>query len=266
MRAAVGATDSGSGAGNLEDRERLLLQGVLRKDAASLGALLQRWRPWLLGRAKRDLGRNRPGGLGPSDCVQETCVLALRSIADFQGGTLPQLRGWLACILHNAVRDAGRKGRAGIRSEQRTGPLDGDVASPARSLSQQVSTRQRYRMVVAELRHLPPRQRNALYLRLLEERSLSEIAAQLELSEQAAASLIKNGLAALRLRLQPEAPKVKRGSAVALDAAILAYLRLCDRGQEPARDEFLRLHPECAQALAPILDWLHEVRARLAEA
>lgn len=244
--------------------EQQLVEQALEHGGDALGVLLQRWRPWLLARARRELGGEQPGGQRPSDLVQQTCVLALRFVATFQGRSRPELRGWLATILHHAILQVRRQSRADRRAELRTTQLSSELVSLKDSASRLLSARQRYREVVTALAHLPKRQRDALYLRLLEERSVTEIAAQLGVSEQSVASLLKRGLVELRERLCPPASKAKRTQAARVEAALLTYLRDCDRCQAPARDDFLRCHPECATDLAPLLDWLTEVRERLA--
>ena len=87
----------------------------------------------------------------------------------------------------------------------------------------------------------------------------------MEDTEQAAASLIKRGLATLRERLDSERPQIKRRNAARVDVALLHYLRLSDRGQAPAIDAFLAANPDCAEDLAPMLEWLHRVHDQLAK-
>ena len=249
-----------------DDVELALCDRVKQRDVEALGMLLQRWRPWLLGRVRRSLGTSQPAGRRPSDVVQEACVLALRFVGDFRGESRPELRAWLTSILHTAIAQTQRHGRASMRADARTTVLDEEPALASPRLSQIVSSRQGYREVVAAIARLPARQRDVLFWRLLEERSLAEIAERLGESEQAAASLIKRGLATLRGKLVPDRPQVKRQSAARVDVALLEYLRMSDRGQAPTRDQFLQQHAEEAPALAPLLDWLRDVRLRLSEA
>ena len=191
-------------------------------------------------------------------------MLALRFLADFHGSSRQELRGWLTKIVHTAILQALRHSRANLRADALTAPLDEESAAPTRRISQLVSSREGYRAVVVAIARLPPRQRDVLYWRLLEEHSLSEIAARLADTEQTAASLIKRGLAKLRARLQPEAPQRRRAQAAQVDAALAEYLRLCDRGQPPVDAEFLERYASCAASVAPIIDWLQHVRQRIA--
>ena len=248
-----------------DDVELALCDRVKQRDVEALGMLLQRWRPWLLARVRRNLGASQPAGRRPSDVVQEACVLALRFVGDFRGESRPELRAWLTSILHTAIAQTQRHGRANMRADARTTVLDDEPTVSSPRLSQIVSSRQGYREVVAVIARLPPRQRDVLFWRLLEERSLAEIAERLDESEQAAASLIKRGLATLRGKLLPDRPQVRRQSATRVDAALLEYLRMSDRGQAPTHEEFLEQHADHASALAPVLDWLRDVRLRLSE-
>jgi len=264
MEPTAVAKNSGQGSAN-DDLEQELFARVKQQDVEALGALLQRWRPWLLGRVRRDLGASRPAGRRPSDLVQDACVLALRFVADFRGESRQELRGWLTAILHTALAQVRKYSRADRRADERTTPLHEEASISSPRLSQLVSNRQGYREVVAAIARLQKRQRDALYWRLLEERSLAEIAERLGDTEQVAASLIKRGLSSLRIRLVPDTPKTRRGSAARIDAALIEYLRLCDRGQTPKRDDFLRQHSDCAASLAPLIDWLQEVGLRISD-
>lgn len=246
-----------------DDVEQALTARVKAQDVEALGRLLQRWRPWMLRRVRRRVGSQQPAGRRPSDVVQEACVLALRFVGDFRGESRHELRAWLTSILHTALAQTQRYGQARRRADAQTAALDEAASQTSARLSQIVSNRQGYREMVAAIARLPSRQRDALFWRLLEERSLAEIAVRLNESEQAAASLIKRGLATLRRKLAPV--QVKRQDAARIDAALLAYLRMSDRGQAPTREEFLGQHAKDAAALIPLLDWLHEVQRRLAE-
>lgn len=250
----------------LDDVEQQLCAQVVAQDASALGLLLQRWRPWLIGRVRRSLGPSQPAGRRPSDVVQEACVLALRFLPDFRGDNRHELRAWIASILQTAIMQTQRHSRAMKRADRQTIDMDEQqLELPTPRLSQLVSNRQGYRDVVAEITRLPKRQREVLYLRLLEERTLDEIATQLAESEQAVASLLKRGLATLRVRLDPHTPRIKRRAAGDLDAALQDYLRRSDRGLNPSPRAFLTEYAALASDLAPLLDWLHTVRLRLTE-
>lgn len=248
-----------------DDVELQLCTKVAQQDVAALGRLLQRWRPWLLGRVRRSLGIRQPAGRRPSDVVQEASVLALRFLSDFRGESRQELRAWLSAILQTAIMQTHRYSRAEKRADLQTTEIDEQLANPSLRLSQLVSNRQGYREVVAEITRLPVRQREVLYLRLLEERSLEEMAMQLHESEQAIASLLKRGLATLRMRIDPQKPRIKRRTEEELDIALQDYLRRVDLGQAPSVPAFLQEYPAIEHELAPLLGWLQDIRDRLAD-
>lgn len=193
-------------------------------------------------------------------------MLALHGFSGFRGETAAQLWSWLYRILQNATKQALRKSRADVRADRLTTELLDEHRSAAATQSRLCADRQQYRQIVAAMSHLPGRQRQALYLRLLQERSLAEISQSLELREQAVASLIKRGLQHLRRQLVPAEKRLRSARAASVDAALLAYLRLSDCGERPERAAFLSRHPDCAATLSPLLDWLHQVTEQLAEA
>ena len=104
----------------LDDVEQQLCAQVVAQDASALGLLLQRWRPWLLGRVRRSLGPSQPAGRRPSDVVQEACVLALRFLPDFRGDNRHELRAWIASILQTAIMQTQRHSRAMKRADRQT--------------------------------------------------------------------------------------------------------------------------------------------------
>lgn len=227
-------------------------------DLTLLATQLQAMRPQLLRIAARELRGQCPAGARRSDLVQKSFVLALEHIDQWNGTTLVRLGGWVRQILRNAVKQARRDARL-------TMPLLGDPESRGPSPSRLSAARQGYRQVVAEISQLPRARREALYLRLIEQRSLEEIALKLNQTQQVVASRIRHGLKQLRQRLEPlQTGRPIRSRAARLDAALVTYLRQCDFGQRPDRDAFLTLHADCAVALAPLIDWLQVLDAELA--
>ena len=226
-------------------------------DLALLGAQLQAMRPQLLRIAARELRGQCPAGTRGSDLVQKTFVLALEHIEQWNG---TKLGSWVRQILRNAVKQARRDARL-------TMPLLSDPESLRPSPSRLSAARQGYRKIVAAISQLPRARREALYLRLIEQRSLEEIARSLKQTQQGVASRIRHGLKQLRQRLGAlQSEKSTRSRAARIDAALASYLRQCDLGQRPDRDSFLALHTDCAAALAPLIDWLQILDEDLASA
>lgn len=250
---------------NAVNRLDTTVQQALGGDKAALAALFLELRPVLLRAARWQLRGRQPGGRRPSDLAQETCVLALRGFAKFRGQTGKELRTWLQQILRNAITQALRRSGATKRSDQATDPLAAEVRSSAPTTSALVAGRQGFRQIIAAMAKLPERQRQAIYLRLLREHSLTEISITLGESEQAVASLIKRGLSRLRTQLLPAAARLRRVGATRLDEAMLSYLRHADHGTRPPLPALIAEYPDCADTLAPLITWLDETQAALTD-
>lgn len=249
---------------NAVNRLDATVQQALAGDQRALAVLFLELRPVLLRAARWQLRGRQPGGRRPSDLAQEACVLALRGFAKFRGQTAKELRTWLQQILRNAITQALRRSTATKRSDQATDPLAAELRSSAPTASVLVAGRQGFRRIIVAMAKLPERQRQAIYLRLLREHSLSEISAILGESEQSVASLIKRGLSRLRTQLLPAAPRLRRIGATRLDEAVLSYLRHADLGTRPPLASLFAEYPDCAATLAPLLTWLDETQAALA--
>ncbi|MGI9517811.1 MAG: sigma-70 family RNA polymerase sigma factor [Pirellulaceae bacterium] len=64
--------------------------------------------------------------VGPSDIVQQTCLLAVEKFGDFQGSTLGQFKAWLKVILQNQVRQNYRDLHRGKRDVRKERKFDGN--------------------------------------------------------------------------------------------------------------------------------------------
>lgn len=250
---------------NTVNRLDATVKQALGGDRAALAALFLELRPVLLRAARSHLRGRQPGGRRPSDLAQEACVLALRGFAQFRGQTGIELRTWLQQILRNAIIQALRRSGATKRSDQATDPLAAEPRSSAPTASALIAGRQGFRRIIAAMAKLPERQRQAIYLRLLREHSLTEISAELGESEQAVASLIKRGLSRLRTQLLPAAARLRRVGSTRLDEAVLSYLRNSDLGTRPPLRTFVAEYPDCAATLAPLITWLDETQAALTD-
>jgi RNA polymerase sigma-70 factor (ECF subfamily) len=144
-----------------------------------------------------------------SDVVQDTLAEANASIAAFEGRSLPELFAWMAAILNHNVTDAIREH---LLAECRavSAQLNGDGGSrtgagwQAAHVADQTTPRtaavraELNERLIAAIDELPLRQRHAVRMRHLEGRPLSEIAAELRCTKQAAAAAIARGLRSLR--------------------------------------------------------------------
>ncbi len=148
--------------------------------------------------------------LSAADLVQQTCLSAVRQFADFAGENEAQFHAWLQGIHRHNIQDAVRRHlQAARRATQGERSLDavGSAATPVantgspsqRAMHDEASVR-----LLEAIATLPDDQARAVQLRHLEHRSLREMAAQLDRSEVAVASLLKRGLETLRERLREE--------------------------------------------------------------
>jgi RNA polymerase sigma-70 factor (ECF subfamily) len=123
------------------------------------------------------------------DAVQEACVLAWRRLSQLRGEA--QLRSWFLSIVANQCRS---KRRARWWSVVRL-PAIKEPRTPAREdLDFHLD-------LDRELRNLPARQREALFLFFYADLPLAEVAKILKLSPQAAKSLVHRAVVRLRLSM-----------------------------------------------------------------
>src|SRR5438270_12331121 len=128
-------------------------------------AIVTRYRRPLL----RHCARLLPPGRA-EDAVQQAFLNAYRAIV--AGENELRLRPWLYRIAHNASLNLLRQNGWGY--EQLSEEIDG-VETPPEALARN----ERLRAVLAAVRELPERQREAIVLRAVEGRSYDEIAAEL---------------------------------------------------------------------------------------
>ncbi|MFQ5845444.1 MAG: RNA polymerase sigma factor [Planctomycetota bacterium] len=153
--------------------ERALLSAARRGDAAAFEALVRTHSPALL-RLVRRLGGSVEDA---EDVVQETLLSAHRGLPRFRGEA--PLRSWLARIAVNAYRDMVRATRRLVRICA-TAPLREPVDT-----ERTLAGRDTVRRVMQAIEDLPPRQREALLLRIHEGLSYAEIAGHMGVGRDA---------------------------------------------------------------------------------
>jgi RNA polymerase sigma factor (sigma-70 family) len=130
--------------------------------------------------------------VGPADaddCFQEACIAALRAYPELESGA--NLRGWLLKI---AQRKAIDSQRATARRALPTAEPP-EVAVPA---VEPVDGEPR---LWAQVRALPEKQRNAVFLRSVADLSYAEVGLALDCSQDAARRSVHEGLKRLREEL-----------------------------------------------------------------
>ena len=147
-------------------------------------AIVTRYRGALLRYAERFLPRERA-----EDAVQQSFVSAYEAILRDESAL--NLRPWLYRITHNTSLNALRD--RGLRHDQLDERIDG-VERPDQALERT----QGLRDVVAAVKALPERQRDAIVLRELEGRSYDEIASELGVTGGSVRQLLNRARNTLR--------------------------------------------------------------------
>ncbi len=172
-----------------------LLAGARRGCTASLGRLLDAYRPLLLQIAGEELASDLQAKAGGSDIVQQTFLDAVQDFPDFQGSSSAELMAWLRQVLrHNLVGFAqyyrGRQKRT-VKREVVL-PSEGVELEPqatGRSPSSECVARERDAAVEQALARLPEDYRRVIILHHHEGRSFKDIAPLMERSADAVRKL-----------------------------------------------------------------------------
>jgi RNA polymerase sigma factor (sigma-70 family) len=131
------------------------------------------------------------------ELTAETFAAALVASGRFRPGPAPA-RGWLFGIANHKLADSRRRGRLEDRARRRLGlrwsPLVDERLERVEELIDLERGEPPIERLVADL---PPRQREAVLARVVDERSYKEIAAGQEISEGAARQLVSRGLSRL---------------------------------------------------------------------
>ncbi len=133
-----------------------------------------------------------------ADLTAETFAQAFRSWPRLQGRSEPEVRAWLFTVARRQVSRYLRRGRVERRALQRLGirlPAlhEDDVAA----VDERAGLGELRAALGVELARLSAEQREALRLRVVEERSYAEVALVLGVSEQAVRARVSRGLRAL---------------------------------------------------------------------
>jgi RNA polymerase sigma-70 factor, ECF subfamily len=166
-------------AGNATD-EALVAATRAGSDAA-FTAIVQRYEPQLIAYARQILGGRHHDA---EECVQDAFVRALRSMRS--GDAEIALRPWLHAIVRNRCLDQ-------LRKPNRTTDLDPHeavIADHGPGPVSMIAHRQQLDAVVEGLEALPERQRRALVMHELEDRSHSHIGRALGVSAGASKALV----------------------------------------------------------------------------
>lgn len=138
-----------------------------------------------------------------ADLAAETFAIAFRGWPRLQGRTDEEVRAWLFTVARRQVSRYLRSARAEQRAVRRLGiqvpVVDEDEIELIEERAGLVALRGE---VSAWLMDLNPQHRDALRLRVVEERPYPEVARVLGISEQAARARVSRGLRSLRSVLE----------------------------------------------------------------
>jgi len=178
-------------ANRLTDDALLVLFANGDPDAA--GALTDRLMPRAFGVALRVLGNRAEA----EDITQEAMMRLWRMAPNWQSGQA-QVSTWVYRVVMNLCIDLKRRQRGGFLDLDAVPEPEDD----AKSAVDQLQENARFDALQAALMQLPPRQRQAVVLRHLEDLSNPEIAAIMEIGVEAVESLTARGKRALAKGLQ----------------------------------------------------------------
>ncbi len=152
--------------------------------------LLESYRPYLLMIAGRELDPVLKGKCGPSDVVQETLIEAHYGRTALRGGSSEEVKRWLRGILHNNLRDLGRRFRQQKRQAGREVPIGPEhaagIADDELTPSTRASRNEEVLALVAAMERLPEADRRVIELRNHEHLPFADIGKILGKSADAA--------------------------------------------------------------------------------
>jgi RNA polymerase sigma-70 factor (ECF subfamily) len=137
------------------------------------------------------------------DLTAETFAQAFRGRRSFRGTTEPEARAWLLTIARRQIARYLRRGALDRRALQRLGVQvpqldDGQVEE----IERRAGLAELRAALAAELERLSADQREALRLRVVEERPYDEVARSLGITEATARARVSRGLRALAASLE----------------------------------------------------------------
>lgn len=167
-------------AGSAGDEQ--LVAAIRAGSEPAVTALVERYRPQLIGFAAKTLGDRRQDA---EDCVQDALLSAIRALRRDDEREI-DLRPWLHTIVRNRCLDLLRRPHRNAALDEQSWHLADAGPGPAT----QIGTRERLDAMLASLETLPERQRRALVMHELEGRSHSAIGHTLGIGRGASKALV----------------------------------------------------------------------------
>lgn len=140
-----------------------------------------------------------------ADLCAETFAVALEQRERYDAGRGPA-RAWLFSLASSRMLDALRRGKVEDRARRRLGMPARELTDADLERVEELVDLERGLDAHTLVGDLPAEQRDAVLARVVEERSYTQIAADLEVSEAVVRQRVSRGLAVLRGRLGEERP------------------------------------------------------------
>lgn len=203
-----------------------LVRACLAGDARAFRPIVDRYRSLLC-----SLAYSATGNLAQSeDLAQEAFVTAWKNLRDLREPS--KLRAWLCGIVRNLIHNSRRA--AGRDPVQLAAEPDSatDAPAPGPSPQEETVTREEAAILWRTLAHLPETYREPLVLYYRGNHSVADIAAALELSEDAVKQRLARGRALLESRVQTlvEGTLARTAPTGAFTAGVMAALPLAGFG------------------------------------
>lgn len=139
------------------------------------------------------------------DLMSETFAVALEQCAKFRGAKPEEERGWLYAIAKSQLAHLLRDGEIDRRALQRLGLSPAQMTDPEiERIEDLAGIAELAARVDGALAALPPEQRDAIQLRVVEELEYPAVASRLGVSEQTARARVSRGLRAVSCELDPQ--------------------------------------------------------------
>ena len=179
-----------------------------------VGQLLEKYRPWSRIFVRQFLQGKIGRRIDESDIIQMTWLDVVKNIEQFNGETEAEFFGWLKAILNNNLKNVIRDNKAELRDirKEHDFAVEMDSASihwwepvaPGSSPSNRLIKGEQAISLAAAVEALPDRQRQAVILRHLEGKKLSEVTEEMDTTADAVVSLLRRGMQNLKSELDSD--------------------------------------------------------------
>ena len=186
-----------------DEQCRLDIDNARSGDRGAIDRLLTRTRKRLEGIAERSLGAGMREKTAVSDIMQSAYLQVVRDLEEFRGNTDDAFVAWVGRILENTVRRKRRYFSAQKRSDSSDATTE--LARRRRPITTPPSAIGRAEDIVLvgrALERLQEDYRRIIVMRVVDELTHEQIAAQMDRSVSAAKMLLSRARAALSLELE----------------------------------------------------------------